>query len=245
MALGIGVYSAFSWIQGLRLRDAPTFALIFGTPALLFAGFGFAFIAFVTYGIGFWGAPFFIRRHGVTASEVGTYLGLAAALGGWIGVTLGGVVSDALRRRTPHARLWMGFAAIGLAAPTAVWLLYTPNLVLAYLLNFAFSVVSPLWVGPAATTVNELVLPRMRAIASAFYILLVTFVGLALGPYTMGQLSDAFAAAGADSGSALRQAMLVGLAPLALSGLLFALAWPGIGEAESSKVARARAAGEP
>jgi hypothetical protein len=43
--------------------------VIFGTPALLFAASGFACIAFVTYGIGFWGAPFFIRQHGVSAAR--------------------------------------------------------------------------------------------------------------------------------------------------------------------------------
>ena len=244
VALGIGFYAAFSWAQGLRLRDAPAFALIFGTPALLFAASGFACIAFVTYGIGFWGAPFFIRQHGVSASEVGAYLGLAAALGGWIGVTLGGVVSDALKQRTPNARLWMGFATIALAAPAAAGLLYSPSLGLAYGLNFVFSIVSPLWVGPAATTISELVLPRMRAIASAFYLLVVTFLGLALGPYTMGKLSDAFAASGAEPGAALRTAMLLGITPLALSTLLFALAWNRVGPAEATKLARAREAGE-
>ena len=244
VALGIGFYAAFSWAQGLRLRDAPTFALIFGTPALLLAASGFACIAFVTYGIGFWGAPFFIRQHGASASKVGTYLGLAAAAGGWIGVTLGGVVSDALRQRTQNARLWMGFATVALAAPVAAGLLFSQSVVLAYGLNFVFSIVSPLWVGPAATTINELVLPRMRAIASAFYLLVVTFLGLALGPYTMGKLSDAFASSGSEPGTALRDAMLVGLAPLALSAVLFALAWNRVGPAESTKLARAKSAGE-
>lgn len=245
IALGIGFYAAFSWAQGLRLRDAPTFALVFGTPALLFAVGGFACIAFVTYGIGFWGAPFFIRQHGVSASEVGTFLGLAAAVGGWIGVTLGGVVSDALRQRTPNARLWMGFATLALAAPVAAGMLYSPSVGLAYVLNFVFSVVSPLWVGPAATTISELVLPRMRAIASAFYLLMVTFIGLALGPYTMGKLSDLFASSGAEAGAALRLAMLVGVTPLVVSALLFALAWNRVGPAEATKLERARLVGEP
>lgn len=244
-ALGIGVYAAFSWAQGLRLRDAPTFALVFGTPAVLFAAGGFACIAFVSYGIGFWGAPFFIRQHGVSASEVGTFLGLAAAVGGWIGVTVGGVVSDALRPRTPNARLWLGFAAIALSAPAAAGMLWSSSVGLAYFLNFAFSVLSPLWVGPAATTINELVLPRMRAMASAFYLLVVTFIGLALGPYAMGKLSDAFAAGGAEPGDSLRMAMLIGLLPFALSALFFALAWNRVGPAEATKLERARLAGEP
>ena len=34
VALGIGSYAAASWAQSLALRDAPSFALIFGTPTL-------------------------------------------------------------------------------------------------------------------------------------------------------------------------------------------------------------------
>ena len=48
-----------------------------------------------------------------------------------------------------------------------------------------------MWIGPGASTVQDLVLPRMRATASAAYLLVVTFIGLALGPYTIGRLSVA------------------------------------------------------
>ena len=50
---------------------------------------------------------------------------------------------------------------------------------------------SSLWIGPGASTVQDLVLPRMRGSASAAYLLVVTFIGLALGPYTVGRLSVA------------------------------------------------------
>ncbi len=39
-------------------------------------------------------------------------------------------------------------------------------------------------------------MPRMRGTASAFYILMITFIGLALGPYSIGKLSDALAQGG-------------------------------------------------
>src|SRR5262249_48743529 len=122
--------------------------------------------------------------------------------------------------------------------------LHAPTAGLAYLCNFAFTIVSPLWVGPGATTVNELVLPRMRAVASAFYLLVVTFIGLALGPYLVGRVSDVYAADGADPGAALRAAMHLALVPFALSGLMFFLAWSRVGAAEATKLERARAAGE-
>ncbi len=245
IALGIGVYAAFSWAQGLARRDPPTFAMIFKSRALIYASLGFPSIAFVTYGIGFWAAPFFMRVHGVSASEVGTFLGLAAALGGWIGVTAGGILSDFFKRRRSNARLYMGYATVVLSVPVALWMLSTKNLYLAYALNFVFAIVSPLWIGGAATLVNELVLPRMRATASAFYILMITFIGLALGPYSIGKLSDALTQGGMSSGEALRTSMMVGVAPFALTLLFLLLASRHVKADEDSRVERALAAGEP
>ncbi len=244
IALGVGAYAAVSWAQGLRLRDPPLHAMVFQSPALLWSVTGFASIGFVGYGIGFWAVPFFLRVHGVSATEVGTFLGLFSALGGWLGVTLGGVASDWLKPRTPNARLWLGAATVVLTTPVAVWFLLTPSLPLAYGLNFAFAVVSALWVGNAPAVVNDLVMPRMRAMASAFYILMVTFLGLALGPYTMGKLSDAFSASGMASGDALRAAMLCGLVTYALTLFCLWRASRHLGREEATRVERARAAGE-
>jgi hypothetical protein len=245
LALGVGLYAAVSWAQGLALRDPPAFAMIFKNPALLLASTGFAFAAFVGYGVGFWAAPFFIRVHGVSATEAGTALGLAGAAGGWLGVTLGGLISDPWKRTNPNARLWMGIAAAALGAPAAVLVLSTSNLTLAYGVTFLWNVVGAMWIGPAATTANELVLPRMRAMASAFYLLLLTFIGLALGPYTLGRLSDALAARSGDPAEGLRSALRIGVGfyGLAIAFLLAAMRF--VPQAEATRLERARAAGEP
>jgi MFS family permease len=244
IALGIGVYAVFSWAQGLALRDPPAFAMIFRCKTVLLAAVGFSLIAFVGYGLGFWVPPFFQRVHGVGPAEAGTVLGLSGAFGGWLGVTFGGVASDWLKIRTPRARLYLGLLTIGLTAPAAPALLMADNLYVAYAFNLVFSITSAMWVGAAASTVTDLVLPRMRAIASAFYIMMVTFLGLALGPYTIGQLSDSFAAGGADAGDALRGGMLFGLVPLLLGATCLGLACRTIAQDESSRLDRARAAGE-
>ncbi len=244
ISLGIGVYAVFSWAQGLALRDPPTFAMIFRCWTVPLAATGFSSFAFVTYGLGFWTPAFFQRVHGVSASEAGTYLGLSAALGGWIGVTAGGVASDWLKQRTAGGRLYVGLFAVAVSVPVAVALLSATNVYAAYGLNFLFAIVSPLWVGPAATTVNDLVLPRMRAVASAFYIMMVTFLGLALGPYAMGQVSDSLVAGGASAGEALRQGMLFGLVPLVVSVVCLTLALRTIERDEATRLTRARTAGE-
>lgn len=245
LALGIGVYAAFSWAQNLAYNDPATFAMIFKSRTVVLTSIGFPSIAFVSYGTGFWGPPFFQRVHEVSASEAGTILGLSAAVGGWFGVTAGGVIADKLRPRYQLAKMWVGMASIVLSAPLALLLLTTDDVVVAYIANFFLSVTVPMWIGPAASTVNDLVLPRMRAIASAFYILMVTFIGLALGPYTIGQISDTILATGASPSDALREGMLWGLLMLGVAMVALIFASLSLKEDEATRLDRARALGEP
>ena len=244
VALGIGVYAAFSWTQSLSLRDPATFAMIFKCKTVLLTILGFPSIAFVTYGVGFWSPPFFQRVHEVGAAEAGTVLGLSAAIGGWAGVTLGGVLADKLRERTVKGKLILGVASTVLSLPIVLVLLATDDLITAYVFNFLFALTSPLWIGPAASTVNDLVMPRMRAVASAFYILMVTFIGLALGPYMVGKMSDSIAAGGVVASEALRQGMIWSCSVYVVAFVMVVLALGTIEKDEASRLDRARALGE-
>lgn len=236
-SLGLGVYAAASWMQTLALRDRPGFALIFRTPALHYSNLGFACLSFTGYGFGFWIAPFFVRVHGLSAAEVGLFVGGAAAAGGWLGVTLGGLLADRWRRRDPRGRLWVGMLNAVLPIPATLLMLAVPDARAALALSLPLYVVAALWLGPGASTVQDLVLPRMRAVASAGFLLVVTLVGLAMGPYTIGRLSMA-------TGS-LRTAMVMVLPMNVVALVLFMLAARGVAHSESSKLARAREAGEP
>jgi MFS family permease len=245
LSLAVGLYAFVSWIQNLAVRDRPAFLMIFGSRALVYAVIGFSWIAVVTNGFGFWAAAFFMRVHGISAGEAGTVLGLTGAVGGWIGINLGGIISDRLKTRTPLARLLVGFAAITLATPAALATLTTGNLRLAYGSYFLFTVTAPMWIGPVVATVNELVLPRMRGASSAFYILTVTFIGLALGPYAIGRISDFFVARGHASGDALRYGLLASLSSFVLAAIFLTLAGRHVEREERTRLDRARTAGEP
>ena len=107
---------------------------------------------------------------------------------------------------------------------------------LALGLSAPLYVVSALWLGPAASTVQDLVLPRLRAVASAGFLLTVTLVGLALGPYVVGRLSVA-------TGD-LRVALSLGLVANGLGAACLWLASRGLPAAEATLHERARAAGE-
>lgn len=215
IALGIGCYATFSWAQALALRDAEGFRHIFRTPSLRHAALCFGLLSFTSYGLGFWIPPFFVRLHGVSEAQVGPIVGGTSALAGWLGVVLGGVLGDRWRARSPNGRLHVGVLTALLPIPIAFWMLTTPSTLTAYVLNFPLTFLASMWIGCGASTVQDLVPPRLRATASAAYILVLTFVGLALGPYTIGRLSVAL--------GDLRLAMLCAVAAN-LAALAFALA---------------------
>ena len=244
VALGIGLYSFFSWIQGLRIRDRVAFELIFKCPSLMFGIVGFAWCAFVGYGVGYWTAPYFIRVHGESPAQVGTYLGLTAMGAGWFGVTLSGVVSDFWKVRSSYARLNCGMISAALSVPSGYVLFTTNEVEVAYLANIFFTTTSCFWIGSAIAMTNELVLPRMRATASATYILIVTFIGLALGPFVMGQVSTTLTDGGGDPGMALRSGVLYGLFGYLFAMLFFLASARSLVRDEGRRIVRARDLGE-
>ena len=245
IALGIGVYVTFSWTQSLKIRDPATHAMIFGSKALMYTLIAFPSIGFFMYGVAFWTAPLLIRLHGISAAEAGLYVGLGYAAGGLIGATFGGVLADWLKLRVAAGRILIGYFCVATMIPAALVMIYTDNLTTAYYMNFVTTLVSSMWVSVPPSTANDLVMPRMRAVAGAYYILLVTFIGLALGPYTMGEVSDLFVAAGMSDGDALRLAIASSLLIFLVTIVFLVMAQRSLPRDEATRLDRARALGEP
>ena len=244
VATGIGVYVTVSWAQSLKSRDPATFAMIFGSKAMIYTMIAFPTIAFVAYGVGFWTAPFLMRAHGATATEVGIWIGLGSVVGGFLGVTIGGIAADWLKTKYPSGRLVLGYVAIVGMVPGVLALIYTESLYIAFWISFLYTLVSACWPGVPPSTANDLVMPRMRAVAGAYYILVNTFIGLAMGPYVIGQISDVFLAKGLGSAEALRNAMACSMLIFVVSIFCLIMAQRHLPKDESSRLDRARAMGE-
>ena len=243
IALGLGAYAAFTWAQRLADDDPPTFAMIFRTPAMMLMIAGISTIPFVTYGAGYWGLPYILRAFDVSVTEVGAFLGLGAAIAGLIGVSLGGILGDFAMRYTANARIWVGLVPVVFGTPAAVYMVTTDSIWVAYVCSFLLNMLFPMWIGPAASTINDMVMPRMRARASAFYIMMLTFVGLALGPYFIGRMSDSLTARMSDA-DALSYAILFSLLIFVATVVLLFFASRCVPEATANRLERARAAGE-
>ncbi len=197
IALGIGTYAASSWMQALAIRSPEAAEVILGTPTLRWAALGFGFLSFSGYAIGYWAAPYFMRVHGVGAADVGLAVGGVAAAAGWLGVSAGGALADAWRSRTLYGRLYTGMLTALLTPPLAAAMIAAPSTLAAFAINAPLVFVSSMWIGAGIATVHDLVPPRLRGSAAAAYLLVVTFIGLALGPYVVGKLSAALDSLGA------------------------------------------------
>ena len=249
LAYGLGAYAVGSWVQSLRRRDPPTHRLLWGEPMVIMLAVAFGSISFISYAVAFWAVPYALGTFyagpaaasqiilGMTAEqEVSAILGGAAAIAAASGVILGGIVADAWHRKDPRGRIFVNMLSVILPAP-AVWVMFTTDdLATFFIASPAAQFFGSMWVGAAVATLQDLVLPRMRATAGATYVLGTTMVGLALGPYYAGKMADIL-----GSRSAGVFALYV-VPPFTLLALW--LASRHVGALATSKTERARGAGE-
>jgi len=169
--------------------------------------FGIMLVAFVGYGGTTWIAAFFIRSHGMSLIEVGTYLAFAIGIFGGVGAFLGGRLADWAAAKNPAGGMWVVAIGMVAAAPLVVWFFLEPNLTVALIIYLPTLLLGAFYLGPSFAMIQTRAPLRMRALASAIMLFIVNLVGMGLGPQAVGILSDVFAADfGKDS---LRYSLLV------------------------------------
>jgi len=146
--------------------------------------------AFAGYSISNWTASFMIRSHGMATGELGTWLSMTLGLGGAIGVFCGGMLADRLAPRDKRWYCWLpaltGFVCLPFMA--AVYLVSNPYV--ALMLGVVPGILFNVYLGNTIATTHALVGLRMRAMSSAILFLILNTIGLGLGPWSVGMLSD-------------------------------------------------------
>ena len=188
-AVGVGVYAVSSWAVSLRYRDRDAFDIVVANPAMAFTTVGYGLISLLYYALLFWTAPYAIRELGADQATVGLFVGGSAAAAGFLGVTLGGVASDWLFRRNPAGRLLV--VTFGAIAPAPfVFLAFSSQSMLGLCISAFFAGgTAATALGASGATVQDIVPPRMRGTAIAYFTIGTTLLGLALGPYIAGRIS--------------------------------------------------------
>ena len=146
--------------------------------------------AFAGYGTVNWAASFFIRSHGMTTGELGTWLALSQGLVGALGIFVGGFLGDKLGARDKRWYLWVPGLSTLLVVPGMLIVFLTSNTYLALVCMFMPGFLQNIYLGNSIATTHNLVGLRWRSTSSAILFLILNIIGLGLGPFAVGLLSD-------------------------------------------------------
>ena len=208
---------------------AETMATLLKNRTMMHIAMGGALTSFVGYGLGQWLPAYFIRLHGLGIAETATYFGLVLGVASAVGTFLGGNLADRLAKRDERMYTWLPAGGVLFAFPfyLVAMLLDQPYFAIAILV--VPSLLNSLWLGPAFGTIQNLAPMRMRALASAILLFILNIIGLGLGPFLVGVLSDLLSDSyGQES---LRYAILIATGAYFWAGAHFLLAGRTIREA--------------
>jgi hypothetical protein len=149
----------------------------------------------------------------MSLGDVGAWLSLVVALGGLSGTYLGGAWCDRYYARTQDPRWYVWIPAITLiiVVPFGLVVYSLDNTIAAMLSLIFYIALAAAYLGPSIASTHRLVGLRERALASAFLLLILNFIGLGLGPMFTGALSDLFKEYFVSQGIAEKVALAHGL----------------------------------
>lgn len=200
---------SYNPISALRLLwPQPGFRPIVLGAALTSTS-GYAAITFIP--------SFLTRSHHMRPVEIGITLALSTGLLGFAGTMLPGLFAD----RRGDAGFGLRVSAIGMVAAlpfTAIFYL-AGNPALAIAALSVPALVATSYLGPCMAAVQNMATGGMRAQAAALPLLIITLIGLGIGPQMVGIISDVLRPHFGEQ--SLRYALLFNIVPSGLAALCF------------------------
>ena len=164
--------------------------------------------AFVGYGVGQWIASHFIRTYELTSTGgIGTWLGLIVGIAGGAGTVLGGYICDKLGVRDKRWYVWLPAISTLAAVPFSVTVYLLNDYALALVIYTVPVCLGYMYLGPSIAMAHALVGSRMRALASSILFFVINLIGLGMGPFLTGLISDLLAHSLGDQ--SLRYALVI------------------------------------
>ncbi|MBA4803761.1 MAG: MFS transporter [Brevundimonas sp.] len=221
-------------VIGVSLMIARrTASAVIPKPSFWLLALGAASSSVCGYGVAGWLPLFFMRSFDLTLKQVSWYYAGIALIGGLLGIWLGGAIADRLSRRgkgayplTP-AIAFLISAPLFIAAMNAPWIIglvlpgggtNAQQLILAFLIFLIPTGLNLAWLGPVTAAVQHLVPAPMRSTASALFLLINNLLGIAVGFYYFGWMSDLLAPRFGDE--SLRWAIYTGMGFYVLASVL-------------------------
>ncbi len=188
--IAVGYYAVFSWACALMTEDRGTFDMTWASPAFMAVVIVYSAVCYIGYSITYWAAPYAERSFSFSKTDLGWLIGAPNALGGFLGVILGGWLADRLQRRFEFGRVMVPAIALLGSIPLLLIGYSTPSSTTFLVCNFLAQVATASALGASAAATQSLVHPRMRGTATAIFLLGATLVGLGFGPFVAGYISE-------------------------------------------------------
>ena len=177
--------------------DAPPVSVWQGISSLLRNPAAFHLVAAITvtslvgYAVTGWGPSYMQRSLGMSMLDVSRYVALPAALTAGGSALIGGWLSDrAAKRQGVYAQAWVVAGMKVLAFPFALAFYFIDHLWLALGSYFIASIFAGAYIGPTYAMIQHLAPLRLRATWAALTLLATSLLGLGVGPFAVGQISD-------------------------------------------------------
>ncbi|ESQ88266.1 MFS transporter [Asticcacaulis sp. AC460] len=196
--------------------------IAFKKPSFWLLSFGAGCSSLVGYGLMAWLPSFLVRSLKFDLTQTSQYLAAILFFGGVAGMFMGGFLADKLGQKSKAAYALIPASAFVVSAPLyAVGTLANAPEV-TFVLFMAAQALGLVWLGPILTAVQHLGPARSRSQMSALFLLINNLIGLGVGPYFFGKMSDVLKPEyGTDS---IKWAFISGLGFYVLAALLLVLA---------------------
>ncbi|ABD25245.1 major facilitator superfamily MFS_1 [Novosphingobium aromaticivorans DSM 12444] len=190
--IGLGVFVIVNLMQGMKLGDAQAFRVISRSPTVMMCIAVGTLQSTLNYGMMAFNPSFLIRSYGLSMQETALQFGLLSAGMGIVGPLVWGPLSDWLQQRFPGSgRAWVALFAMAVSPVLSFWVYYAADPGSFYARFLVYSFILTGWMPPLYAIMYDQVLPRMRGLTASLYLLVMTILGMGIGPYVVGLLSDA------------------------------------------------------
>lgn len=171
------------------LKEA--FMVFIANPSALMLAAGLGMMIYVDVGFKTWMPNHLQEQFGVAKGSAALNAVLWHYLGAFVGVTLGGRISDRLVARRPSIRMETNIAGLALAVPFIVWMAYAPSLWVCGVAMAIFGVFRGVYDSNLMAALFDIIPTRYHA-SGAGIMLSCAFVFGSTSPVVLGILKDRF-----------------------------------------------------
>lgn len=204
---GIGVLWAFVLAVGLRGTEASrhgdipakqekaslkeAFTVFIANPSAILLAVGLGMMIYVDVGFKTWMPNHLQETFGMAKGSAALNAVLWHYLGAFVGVTLGGRISDRLVARRPSVRMETNIAGLAFAVPFIVWMAYAPSLTACCAAMALFGVFRGVYDSNLMASLFDIIPQRYHA-SGAGIMLSCGFVFGSTSPVVLGIMKERF-----------------------------------------------------